>query len=129
MIIMELDILTLEKLRKYTEPTNVKEKLDFSTIKKLNNSIGEHSPKVAELVVLQTLETAILMEIRNGKYYNYFTGVEVFFSGSEITRLCLIAQYSTVDIKTKTFIPLPPIHLCKPSEEYVERLIKEWNMS
>lgn len=125
MKIMELDVLTLEKLRKLTEPSNVKEDLDYSTFQKFKESIDEHSPKLKELVVLQTIESVYLLVIKNGKYYNYFSGAEVFFFNCQITRLCLIAQYSKEDIQTKSFIPLPPVHLCKPSVEYVDNLIKE----
>lgn len=119
MKIMKLDFSTLERLREYTEPSKVKEKLDFSTFKKLNKSIEEFSPKIKELVVLQTANSIYLLIIKNGKYYNYLTGAEVFFNIGDIDRICLIAKYTEKDINTKTFLPLPSIELCASANEYV----------
>ncbi len=33
-----------------------------------------------------------MLVIKNGKYYNYFTGAEIFFNITDISRICIIAE-------------------------------------
>lgn len=47
MKIMELNLSELERLRECMELSKIKEKLDFSTFKKLNKSIDENSTKIS----------------------------------------------------------------------------------
>lgn len=140
MKILELDIPSMEKLRLYTEPNKEKinkEKIGFDLLgNDFRESVISSCNKIDALVVMdiatsiKLLEgkyydyfTGVLLEIKQGKYYDYFTGAEVLFKDNQITRICLIVNYTNKDIEDKNFLPLPVSDLINSASEYVDRLI------
>ena len=123
MKIMELDIKTLERLKEYTKPSHTDDRLDYSTMETLRESVERFAPKILELVVLQSRDSICLVVVKNGNYYHYDSGTEVRFDITHVSRMCLIAEYTKKDIDMRTFLPLPTIDSCESANEYVNRLI------
>jgi len=93
MKILNLDIWTMEKLRQYTEPN--KKKIDFDLFgDEFMKSVLSSGKKIDLLVFMETTTSTYLLEIKHGKYYNYFSGVEVLFQDNQISRIFLIINYS-----------------------------------